>query len=95
MPHCWSYAATIRYYNHTKFDANPPDGCGEKASNFWCIQVCVTTFAICVHYEWRHAKLLTAPKLQELLRPKFRFKLQLLGAITIPNVIRFRWTVVQ
>ena len=34
-------------------------------------------------------------KLKELPRPTFRRKLPLLGAIILPNIIQFRWTVTE
>ena len=39
--------------------------------------------------------MLITPKLKELLRPTFGFKLPLLGAIMLPNFIRFCWTVME
>ena len=55
----------------------------------------MTTFTISLHFEWGHAKMLITPKLQELLRPTFGLKPLLLGAISIPKLIRFRCTVVE
>ena len=41
------------------------------------------------------AKVLITPKLKELPRPTFGVMLPLLGAIMLPNFIRFRWTVME
>ena len=46
----------IRCYTHTKFYANASDGCGEKASKLLYLHVCVTTFAIRVHFAYKIAE---------------------------------------
>ena len=89
-------AATIGCYNYTKFQPNPLDGYGEIASKCYAhTSVGVTTFTEHVHFEWSRTKVLITPKLKELPRPTFGFKLPLLGVIILPNFIRFRWTVME
>ena len=52
--------------------------------------VLLTIFTIRVHLNGAmYAKTLITSKLKELLGPKFRLKLPLSGAITIPNLIDY------